>query len=78
MTQAYEHKRTHLKPLLSDGDTPFLARFAEVGDHRELAGGYDESSDVWLVDGHPLASSGSASVDTMTFTNSGGESQDRD
>lgn len=78
MTQAYGRKRTHLNPELPDGDTPFLARFAEVGDHRALDGGYDESAEVWVVRGQPLATGVPVAMETMTFTKVGGESQDSD
>ena len=78
ITRACKPTRTHVNSLCSDGDIPFLARFAEFGDHRSLTGGYDEGSDVWIVDGDPVARKVTAFVDTMTFTNSGGESQDRD
>lgn len=76
--QVYGDKPPHLNPKLFEGDTPFLARFAEVGGHRALAGVYDESADVWVVHGQPLATSVPVSLETMTFTNVGGESQDSD
>lgn len=78
MTQAYGQRRSYLEPLSSDDDTPFLARFAQRCDDRAPAGGYDESADVWVVNGQPLATRDSVALETMTCTRVGGESQDSD
>ena len=77
MTQTNDHEEGQLQSA-SFVDTPFLAMFAERRDERALIGCYDESSDVWVVDGQPLVTSYNMALETMTFTRSGGESQDRD
>ena len=73
-----ERKKAHAKELSLHGDTPFLAMFAEDRDCWTPVGNYDESADVWVVRGQPLATACSVTLDTMTFTRSGGESNDRD
>lgn len=78
MSVADEHKRTHLDGLSSDDGTPFLAMFAEVADQRALAGGYDHRAEVWVANGQPVAMGVPVVMETMTYTNVGGESQDSD
>ena len=78
MTQAYGQKRSHLEPLSSNGDTPFLAWFAERRDEGNILGNYDESADVWVVNSQPLATVDGVAMQTMTTTKVGGESQDSD
>ena len=78
MTQLNDHEKGHVQQVSSHGDTPFLAMFAECRDNWTLIGSYDEGSDVWVVDGQPLVSSYNVALETVTFTRSGGESQDRD
>ena len=78
MTQTNDHEKGQLQSASFHVDTPFLAMFAERRDERALIGCYDESSDVWVVDGQPLVTSYNMALETITFTRSGGESQDRD
>ena len=78
MAQLNNHGKGHLQPVSFKRDTPFLALFAERRDDYSLEGSYDEGSDVWLVDGRPLVANSRLALETMTFTKSGGESQDRD
>ena len=78
MTQLNDHEKGHVQPSPFHVDTPILAMFAEHRDSQILAGCYDESSDVWVVDGQPLVASYKLALETVTFTKSGGESHDRD
>lgn len=78
MTRANGQKHSHFVALSSDDETPFLARFAERVVDRVSAGGYDDSAEVWLVRGEPLAAFNSVALETMTDTRTGGESQDND
>ena len=78
MTQLNDHEKGHVQPVSFHGDTPFLAMFAERRDNWTLIGSYDEGSDVWVADGQPLVTSHNVALETVTFTRSGGESQDRD
>ena len=78
MTQTNEHEKGLLQSAAFQVDTPFLAMFAERRDERALIGCYDESSDVWVVDGQPLVTSCNMALETVTFTELGGETQDRD
>ena len=78
MTQTNDHEKGLLQSASFRVDTPFLAMFAERRDECALIGCYDESSDVWVVDSQPLVTSYSMALETVTFTRSGGESQDRD
>ena len=73
-----EQKIAHAKQTSIHGDAPFLATFAEGRDCWTLVGSYDESIDVWVVDGRPLVTGCNVALDTVTFTRSGGESNDRD
>ena len=78
MTQANDHEKGNVQQVAFNGEGPFLAKFAESRDNWTLFGSYDEGSDVWVVDGQPLVSGLSLSLETITFTRSGGESNDRD
>ena len=78
MTQINVHEKGYFQQGSIHGDIPFLAMFAERRDNWTLVGCYDEDSDVWVVDGQPLAASHSMALETVTFTRSGGESNDRD
>ena len=78
MTQTNDYEKGRVQSASFHVDTPFLAMFAERRDELTLIGCYDESSDVWVVDGHPLVNSCNMALETVTFTRSGGESQDRD
>ena len=78
MPQHAERKHGYTPPRSIDGAMPFLAMFSERADPWTLVGDYDESADVWTVDGQPLATVDNVALETITFTKSGGESQDRD
>lgn len=78
MPKVNDGERVHFKPTSFHRDTPFLTMFAEGGDQWTLEGGYDESADVWVVEGQPLVSSNNFALETTTFTRTGGESQDTD
>ena len=78
MTESYGQKPSPLEPLSPNGDSPFLARFAEHRDEGGILGDYDESADVWVVNGRPLATVEGVVMQTMTTTKVGGESQDSD
>lgn len=77
------HQSNEQKKLLHESgsiheDVPFLARFAERIEPWTATGAYDSTSDVWVVDGQPLAIGNDLALGTVTFTRAGGESQDRD
>ena len=90
MTQTNDHEKGLLQSASFHVDTAMFAErrderalpgkrvFAERRDERALIGCYDESSDVWVVDSQPLVTSYNMALETVTFTRSGGESQDRD
>ena len=78
LTQLPDNEQGHVQATSFHADTPFLAMFAEYRESRTLAGCYDESSDVWVLDGQPLVNTYNVALETLTFTRSGGETQDRD
>ena len=78
MGNANESEPVHIQPTSDYEDVPFLAMFAERRYQWTPVGAYDESLDVWAVNGQPLATSNALALETMTFTRTGGESQDRD
>ncbi len=78
MTHVNDHERRHIQQDWVLGDIPFLAMFAEPHDNWALNGYFDERADLWIVDGQPLVTSSGMALETITFTRSGGESNDRD
>ena len=78
LTQMNDEEKGHVRQVSIQGDIPFLAMFAERRDNWTLNGCYDDGSDIWVVDGQPLVTSSSVALETITFTRSSGESNDRD